>query len=125
MKVSELEGEKLNEWVGRALGWVDYPEDSIERGSVWHFGRDRAPFGRILNKRDWDPSRNISQCWPLIDKYGLCVRPHVTVDGIITDWAAEWKFPMKERAGQVGKTGLIAACRAIVMSVYGEEVPDS
>ena len=47
--------DDLRYWAGKAMGWVDYPEDSIERGTVWHQDAKRAPFGRILNKSDWRP----------------------------------------------------------------------
>ncbi|MGL4755296.1 MAG: hypothetical protein ACRCXB_23295 [Aeromonadaceae bacterium] len=43
----------------RALGWFDYPSDSIECGDTWHTDRQKAPFDRIVLKSDFDPLN----CW--------------------------------------------------------------
>lgn len=31
--------------IARSRGWVDYPNDSVEHGSIWHCDKDKAPFG--------------------------------------------------------------------------------
>ena len=37
--------EELIDKVARILGWIDYPEDSVERGIYWHRDASKAPFG--------------------------------------------------------------------------------
>lgn len=40
--------------LGRNRGWVDYPTDSIEQGSVWHCDPEKAPFGRTRDKESFN-----------------------------------------------------------------------
>jgi hypothetical protein len=54
-KMKSYSDEELRDLTGRALGWIDYPTDSIERGEVWHLDAATAPQGRILPKYEWDP----------------------------------------------------------------------
>ena len=47
--------QELTDAAGRALGWVDYHEDSNECGAAWYLEADKAPFGRVLPKSSWRP----------------------------------------------------------------------
>lgn len=53
------------DYAGYAAGWIDYPTDSVEQGSVWHLDTDRAPFGRTLDKHLWRPLDNTTQAMDL------------------------------------------------------------
>ena len=37
------------------LGWITYPSDSIEHGSVYHLNPNKAPFGPVLDKWKFNP----------------------------------------------------------------------
>lgn len=58
---------------GRAQGWTDYPNDSIERGSVWHLDKEKTPFGRICDKNAWMPLNNYADAFCLAADLGICV----------------------------------------------------
>lgn len=75
VKVADLIGPALDWAVGSALGWVCYPEDSIECGNTWHMGGDRAPFGPVIRTTDWRPSTDWAQAGTLIKKYGVLLSP--------------------------------------------------
>lgn len=62
---------ELNDLVARKLGWIDYPEDSIEMGSYWHMEAARAPHGRRMLKRDWNPCKNGDQAFRLAASNGM------------------------------------------------------
>lgn len=49
---------ELLELVAKAQGWIDYPEDSAERGAYWHTDPARAPFGPRITKSAWNPFTN-------------------------------------------------------------------
>lgn len=57
----------------RSLGWIDYPTDSIEQGSVWHLDPDKAPFGRCLDKWHYNPLDNTFEAIELAIANGLIV----------------------------------------------------
>jgi hypothetical protein len=126
VKTSDLAGAALDWAVAKVQGWVNYPEDSIEHGSVWHTDPMRAPFGPRITVSEYRPSTCWSQGGPLIDCYHLSIRPHTTTNGVVTSWAAYTDWPVDRTAGQCGPTPLIAACRAIVSGGYGGymEIPD-
>lgn len=117
IKVSEATPIQLDWLVAKAQGWVDYPEDSIEQGEVWHIEPDKAPFGRILNKSWFRPATNWAQGGPLIEREKITLKPNGPI------WVAYAKgklvdivYPME------GQTPLIAAMRAFVISKLGETV---
>lgn len=56
-----MNDREITDLAGKAMGWVDYPTDSVEQGSIWHLDKQKAPFGRILSKRDWTPLTSILQ----------------------------------------------------------------
>lgn len=120
VKVADLIGPALDWAVGSALGWVCYPEDSIEYGNTWHMGGDRAPFGPVIRVTDWRPSTDWAQGGPLLDKYTVTlVRnswPGAT-DPVTADCLAGFGDNR-----MTGRTRLEAACRSIVAAKLGDVV---
>jgi len=111
-KVSELEGAKLDYWVAKALNWGE------REGTWWS---ENIPLYRCRGTiAELSPSRTWAACGPLIQECKVEIVP----------WNEEAPFIAcvascdKQRCDQVGESPLEAACRAIVASVYGEEVPD-
>lgn len=136
VQTAELTRLALDWAVARALGFVDYPEDSVEQGAWWYTDPLKAPFGERIYKADWKPSTDWSQGGPLIDKYdvelirfgeqawyerdpqwnqkpcvGAVIR-HAPYDTVSGDIHIE--------ECMTGETRLIAACRAIVRAKLGE-----
>lgn len=66
-----MEDVELNDLVARKLGWIDYPTDSIEAGNYWHKDVFRAPFGERINKRYWNPCRNVVQAYEIASRSGM------------------------------------------------------
>lgn len=65
--------------IGRAIGWVDYPNDSIEQGNVWHLDSSRAPFGPIMNKQDWVPHKDIKHAMALLKAVRVKFNIHISL----------------------------------------------
>lgn len=57
-----LTESELVDCAGRALGWIDYPNDSAEQGDTWHMSAERAPFGPIMQKSSWNPLKSNGDC---------------------------------------------------------------
>lgn len=112
---SELIGHALNRAVAKALGWIDYPNDSIERGSKWHCDPENAPFGRVMWKENFSPSTNWSQGGPIIEREKIDV--FSTSNGNL--WCAQSDVRV---FNGYGPTPLIAAMRCYVASKLGDEV---
>lgn len=123
MKICNLSGKHLDYWVAKAQGWINYPTDSIEAGTLWHTDIEKAPFGRTIRCADYTPSTHWDQTGELIEKFQ-------------TDFYYDESEPPRCRAevlvrvgnkpGYVsawGKNPQLAICRAVVKSVFGEEVP--
>lgn len=64
--VSTASGEVLDYLVAKAEGWINYPSDSIEQGSVWRMEPSKVPFGRVMGVRDFHPSTSWSQAGLII-----------------------------------------------------------
>ena len=62
---------ELNLAIGHGLGWVTYPSDSVEGGTVFHCDPDKAPLGKILDVCEFNPTNNWNDLMPLIIEYGL------------------------------------------------------
>jgi hypothetical protein len=149
MKVSELEGPMLDYWVGKAMGLnccvESFPTNPPEPRACWLMN------GKLLDLEygPYAPSTNWGQGGPLIEANQIFLDPphdmHVH-GGSRAGWHTEkeWNATVSARVrvywrpdddregflkrGRVGRgkgaTPLIAAMRAIVTSVYGEDVPD-
>jgi hypothetical protein len=72
--INGLSDDQINDYCGRAQGWVDYPNDSVEVGRVWHLEKDKTPFGKVLSKRNWKPLDSDSIAFQLMVDFGLIVR---------------------------------------------------
>lgn len=72
--IEHLSDKQLIDMCGYAQGWTDYPSDSVEHGTIWHLDKDRAPFGRILDKRDWNPLDDDREAFRLGVNFGLEMR---------------------------------------------------
>lgn len=104
-KVSELVGATLDYWTGKATGY----ECHFEFGWVVAMSD-----GRLISS-NYTPSIDWTQGGPLIEKYHLDV--------------CEWKnkgYYCVDNNGYCsdGPNALVAICRAVVRSVFGDEVPN-
>lgn len=103
MKVSELAGAKLDYWVGKAL-----MKSNIEittQGIPWPYSTEWKHGGPIIERMTCDLFSISRDYGRMLDWYcGIFRGQRVVYDGA---------------------TPLIAAMRAYVASVYGDEVPDA
>lgn len=111
MKVSELGREALNRWTAKAQGW------KLDCTGRW-LDDDQFKAWKI----DYTPSTNWQQAGELVEKYEISLGKH----GSLEIWAADLN---PHNIGTLGKnwhgpTPQIAICRAVVASVYGDEVPE-
>jgi len=106
MKVNELQGVQLDEWVARAQGLALIAGDD---------GTPRYHPGHNLPPRKWNPSRYWSQGGPLIEEY----RIDLNWD---TEGTREWAASCEPDILAQGKTVLEAAMRAVVMARFGHEL---
>lgn len=114
IKVSELEGPKLAEWVARAQGWVlGNPFGTMTDAWLNETGNI------ILYEEDYRPDINGTQAMELVQKFKPMLIP--LPDG---DWYAE--IEPGENNGKLGfgDTPAEVICRAVVASVYGEYVEE-
>ena len=114
MRVEDLEGAELDLWVVRALGldgMVSAKDHAIyladDPDGLWY---------------QYSPSTDWSQGGPLIEKETIELKPGNAAPYCSVWWARHpsngWKIL------ESGPTPLIAAMRALVASVYGDEVQD-
>lgn len=118
MKVSELSGAQLDYWVAKALGLKPIADDDPEYGVRID---PYVPEGMEMEGPWYDrfaPSKFWQQGGPIID------RDDIQLGGYGTNRQAEIRDDSKPWVLQWGETTLIAAMRAKVAHVYGEEVPD-
>jgi len=114
MKVSELTGKDLDNWVAKAQGW----EQSIPEGYCHNYWQD-AEGAPLYTVRLYTPSTNVGQCFELM-KLGSF--RWVSISGV--EYTAMFNQLDKLIVLTTGPTLNIAICRAFVASVYGEEVSD-
>jgi|SRR5687768_13694621 len=121
MKVSELEGVKLDYWVARANG--DFPQVSpneIESYCFPPYSSDWSEGGPIIDAHQISLIKE-QQC----QEWQACINPVVDIHafndgGGVVDpdvWLGGTHL-------QFGNTALIAAMRCFVSSKFGEEVDD-
>lgn len=127
VKTSELIGEALNWAVAKAQGWVNYPDDSIEQGSLWHTDPARLVFGTTHRVATYKPSTSWAQCGPLILEYQPALIPEAHDGAEGTEYSEKWYANIYYNGGdeyttEPCLTPLIAACRAIVATVFGDTV---
>ena len=146
MKVSELIGEKLDYWVARANGWAFGPPHKILGWAVW---RDsNGEITGIIPAQSFQPSVNWAHGGPIIERDQIFLQPPTSVHyngGPNHGWKQydHWRATVSARTRTLppkneiqealnvrgvgrgdGETPLIAAMRAFVTSVYGDEVPE-
>lgn len=112
VKTAELAGPALDWAVAHAIGHKPrtgpgcaYPVEIIDWGRP----------GTQVNGCRFEPSTDWSQGGPLIEKYNLAFRVrHYEVDALYDAYSKTYVA--------IGKTHLVAACRAIVYARLGEVV---
>lgn len=120
MKVSELHGAELAQWVARAEGYKVEREDLGNR----RFGDFIAWLGDVpasFGDSGFRPDKNWSQGGPIIDKMPR-LRIQQNDDGYAVQVFNDPNCLIATYG--YGKTILIAAMRCKVTSVFGPEVPD-
>ena len=115
MKVSELEGVALRRWTALAAGYVG------DNDNTWVHAN-----GDHIWKSLWMPDIDWSQSGKLVDKYDIWFSSDEDHDGQKVHIASlpPHIASAPSYAYQEGTTKLVAACRAIIASVYGEEVEE-
>lgn len=116
LEVSNLVGNTLHYWVGRAMGWVNYPTDSIEHGNTWHCNPKTAPFGPTMYTSEYTPSTDLYQCETIMVDHIVKLIKSNDSDG--------WYAYYTDYDYQHGTTIQEAICRAFVSKVYGDCVED-
>ena len=123
MKTSDLTGASLDWAVAKAQGWVDYPEDSIERGSKWHCDPEKAPFGQVMWKSNFQPSTDWAQGGVILEREKITVGyERYGAQGGETWDAVKKAFDDTALWLEYGPTPLIAAMRCFCASRLGDEV---
>lgn len=127
MKVTNLTLEQLDNWAAKAQKWtvIEGPilmTDFHIREEIHKVYMDGDKYMSIVSQ--YHPSTNGGQAMELVKKFGICPRAHVVTNREITSWSAGSKWPWNEIVDYVGETPEIAICRAVIVSVYGEEVPE-
>lgn len=111
MKVSELEGASLDQWVARAEG-IDVRYSTVEQ------------YWRILDTPDnliWEPHSDWSQAGPIIEREAISlIAPRIG-----QRWEANYGASIENQVVCDGKTPLEAAMRVYVTTKFGTEVQDT
>lgn len=107
MKTAELTGAQLDYWVAKAEGFM---RPRIEDGVCVVDMPDGHPM---------QPSTNWAQGGPIID------RNDIQLGGYGTSRFAEIRDDPHPWVSMFGESSLIAAMRAKVASVYGDEAPEA
>lgn len=123
MKTSELTGAQLDFWVAKADGKTLFRAPSFDAaGDRWQWISDGGKKLHNMPLGEWQPSTKWAQGGPIIEREQIGLSPRT---GTREKW---WHAECPVRDGSIvyanGPTPLIAAMRAFVASVYGDEVPD-
>lgn len=118
VSLDDLSGRALDWATGQALGWVSYPEDSVECGDLWHTDPSRAPHGPVIQTSVWRPSSNRVQA------FDLMVEHIAGIDRCCGDggFYARHKLRTCDGDQQYGETLQVAICRAVVFAGCGRRV---
>lgn len=120
MKVSELTGKDLDNWVAKAQGWGGpFDKPATIKAEQFYWTRDGGLFDSEDRQFNYTPSTNGGQCFELmkIDSFRW-------VEKLRGEYNAMFNQLDKDVVVTSGPTLNIAICRAFVASVYGEEVSD-
>ncbi|MFK4131920.1 hypothetical protein ACI2KR_06450 [Pseudomonas luteola] len=66
---------ELLDRAAKAQGWIDFPSDSSERGTYWHFDSSKAPFGPRIYKSSWNPLEHDGDALRLAVYFGIFQNP--------------------------------------------------
>lgn len=118
IKIEDLTDEQLDEWAALAQGWEE--DEFEEHGQVyseWKYA------GGYISKDKYTPTTNPAQWARLIERF------EIWLSNDNTDCDNRWIATTKETHVVGGKdlagygpTPAIAICRAVIASVYGDEV---
>ena len=128
IKTSEATEIQLDYLVAKALGYTDYPDDSLEHGTIWHTDPELTPFGRFIEKRRFHPSTNWSQGGPIIEREKITISALYdqanppSPEYALGEWGAYIPCGVQSIGISSGPTPLIAAMRCLVASKLGDEV---
>lgn len=64
--------------IGHALGWITYPDDGMEHGSIFHMNPETSPFGGICSVHHFNPTREWRDIMPYVIKH------RVPIDSILS-----------------------------------------
>ncbi|WP_321905100.1 phage protein NinX family protein [Paraburkholderia tropica] len=124
MKVEELEGEALDYWVAKALGFAHtsaseaaFALDGQTDPCVFTTSSGKLRLAKADSVTAWNPSADWSCGGPIIERERVGIMP------VGIEWKAYAIGDMDATA--YGVEPLIAAMRAIVASKFGEEVEDA
>jgi hypothetical protein len=124
MKTAELKGAYLNYWVAMALGKFAYIYESYT-GTLHCVTTEN---GKIAVDDEYERHLNYSASWelggPLIAEREICIQKMCPDAPFELRWNAALTYQWLDNTQQYGSTPLEAAMRAIVASVYGDEVSD-
>nr|WP_294974929.1 phage protein NinX family protein [uncultured Pseudomonas sp.] len=121
VKTADLSGVALDWAVAQAAGWVSARMVAIMVPSKTYY-EIHAPSGLELR-----PSTDWCQCGPLIAKYQVALVPEAHDGHEGTEMSERWYADIYYGGGQRYTTehcdtALIAGCRAIVASAFGDTV---
>jgi len=130
-RVADLSGAELALLVARSQGWTFGAPHKVLECDVW---RDSSgEIVGVIPAQAYAPHEDWAQGGPLIEKHGIIIAP---IEG---GWCAFMPKGRAYKRGAIGigyididledadgfgDTPLIGAMRALVASVYGNEVPD-
>ncbi|WP_322070970.1 phage protein NinX family protein [Paraburkholderia bannensis] len=122
MKVSELVGGDLDYWVARARRIAVTLENGVAHIERVRMGvLDGDPIHAFVGRGPYRPSTDWMDGGPLLEEFDVDVTRVYRGEG----WGGFFNSIPYECGDPdaTGPTPLIAVCRAVVMSVFGEEVP--
>lgn len=129
-RVADLAGMKLDYWAGKAAKLdVRFDSDMTIQNRQVLYVHTKPWNGADMPSMDrYSPSQWWAQGGPLLDRHHIETAPTYDDDGIcVTGWVAMMFNNIANPHPPIveeGPTLLIAAMRALVASVYGEEVQD-
>lgn len=122
MKTNELTGASLDFWVARAEGaMIDSQGRAVLRQAI---GKERALYVcPVRTQRTFAPSMYWAQGGPIIAQRAIAFAGEPGGTEGNGQWLAYFSDGPDAWEGR-GDTHLVAAMRAVVCRVYGDEVPD-
>ena len=118
MKVSELTKDQLNHWTAKAQGWKVRKSNSSSKGFYRYYKKGA---GELPSVDMYRPSTDKAQAMDLVMMNEMKTgRMQGSSPLFLMHWAQVYNS-----LTMTGDTPMIAICRAKIVSVYGEEVPDA